>query len=340
MRHLITAVILILTATTELVAQNVGIAELTIPAPHHNQDLQVAVMFPATVGKSVMFAENAVFYGTLVLEKAEPTPGRHPVVLLSHGWGGNYTRMAWLSAGLASKGAIVVAVNHPNSTTFDINFDTAFNHWTRAQDLSTALDYVLQDGVFAPYIDATRISATGFSYGGWTALSLAGVKGRRDGFWEYCAAAGPGSQFCAELAKAGIDISAIDQDSYEASYLDPRVRRVAAIDPGLTWGLTPADLRGLNSPLLLVGLGEGADRLNATDTSAMGSNFEVLVPNASVEVISPAMHFTALGVCKPAGEAILKEENDDPVCTDPTGTDRATVLNTIIHALADHFELR
>lgn len=324
---------------TEIVAQDVGLVELTIAAPHHDRDMQMAVMFPALGQQQTMFAENAVFYGTPVFEDAEPVPGQYPVVVLSHGWGGNYARMAWLSAGLVSRGAIVVAVNHPNSTTFDIDFDTAFNHWTRAQDMSIALDHALQDPTFASMIDASRIYATGFSYGGWTALSLAGVQGNREGFFDYCQAAGPGSQFCAELAAEGVDITAIDQDKYEASYKDPRISGVAAIDPGLTWDLAPEDVQDMTVPLLLIGLGEGTDRLRATDTSAMGSSFEALVPQVSVQTIAPAMHFTALGLCKPAGKTILIEEQDDPVCTDPIGTDRAQVTATIIDALADHFEL-
>lgn len=331
---------LILSASTEIAAQNIGLVELTIAAPHHDHDMQMAVMFPTVGQQHTLFAENAVFYGTAVAQNATPVPGRHPVVLLSHGWGGNYARMAWLGAGLVSKGAIVVAVNHPSSTTFDLNFDTAFNHWTRAQDLSTALDHVLQDPAFAPLIDTSRIYATGFSYGGWTALSLGGVRGNRDGFFNYCEAAGPGSQFCAELETNGVDINAIDQEKYEASYKDRRISGIAAIDPGLTWDIAPKDVQDVTAPLLLIGLGDGADRLNATDTSAFGSGFEALVPQATAMTIAPAMHFTALGLCKPAGEAILIEEQDDPVCTDPVGTDRVQVLDTIIDALADHFDLK
>ena len=339
MRNSIIALALLISASTDLNAETAGVAELSILAPHHSQDLQVAVMFPAAGGQETLFAENAVFYGTPIRENADVVAGQYPVVLLSHGWGGNYARMAWLSAGLASKGAIVVSVNHPNSTTFDINFDTAFEHWTRAQDLSVALDHVLQDERFSPYIDETRIYATGFSYGGWTALSLAGVKGSRDGFFKYCAAAGEDSQFCAELAQEGVDIAAIDQTSYEASYMDARISRVAAIDPGLTWELTNEDVRNITAALLLVGLGDGIDRLHATDTSATGSNFEALVPMTDIEIIAPAMHFSALGVCKPAGVAILIEENDDPVCSDPVGTDRHAVLEEIVAVLARHFDL-
>ena len=266
-------------------------------------------------------------------------PGKHPLILLSHGWGGNFTRMGWLSAGLAAKGAIVVAVNHPNSTTGDIQYQSAFNHWTRVQDLTTALDYVLKDPTLASTIDPARIYALGYSYGGWTALSMAGLKGRRDGFEQYCKAAGEGSEFCRELKKAGVDISAIDQEKYEASYKDKRISSVAAIEPGLTWGLKASDVTGLDVPVLLIGLGQGKDRLQATDTSATGSGFEALFPAAKVELIAPATHFTALGVCKPAGEALLAEEKDDAVCTDTAGTDRKAVMGRIIELLAQHFKL-
>lgn len=339
MRHIFLALTLSLATAVPTLAQNMGLIERTIPAPHHDEDMQVSVMFPATGTQTTMYAENAVFYGTPVHADATPLVGQHPVVLLSHGWGGNAARMAWLSAGLVARGAIVVAVNHPNSTTFDLDFDTAFNHWTRAQDLTVALDHVMQDPVFADLIDDTRVYATGFSYGGWTALSLAGVRGRRDGFFDYCNAAGSGSQFCAELTAKGVDISTIDKAKYEASYKDPRISAVAAIDPGLTWGLAPEDVADVSAPLLLLGLGNAADRLRATDISALGSNFQALVPQADVLTIAPAMHFTALGLCKPAGEAILREERDDPVCTDPAGTDRAEVLDSIIDALAEHFGL-
>ncbi len=339
MKHTLLAAALVLPIGFEALAQDVGLVERTIPVPHHSQDMEMSVMFPATGQDAIMFADNAVFYGTPVLKDAMPLAGQHPVVLMSHGWGGNYARMAWLSAALAERGAIVVAVNHPNSTTFDLDLDEAFNHWTRAEDLSAALDSVLKDPTFAPLIDETRIYAAGFSYGGWTALSLGGVRANRDGLFSYCEAAGPQSQFCAELTKSAHDPASIDEDKYNASYKDARVSRVAAIDPGLTWELTSGDVVDLDAPLLLIGLGEGDDRLAATDTSARGSNFEALVPQASVQDIAPAMHFTALGVCKPAGKAILLEEKDDPVCTDPEGTDRAQVLGAIIDSVADHFDL-
>jgi len=339
MKHLLAALAIIMSVPAALAADRVGVTILDIPAAHHDGPVKTLVFFPAEGGTETVVGDNPVFFGTPVQEDAMPLPGKYPVILMSHGWGGNATRMAWLEAGLAAKGAIVVAVNHPNSTTGDIQYQSALNHWTRVEDLSVALDHVLKDAAFGPMIDPARIYAAGFSYGGWTALSMAGVRGRRAGFEAYCKAAGDGSDFCRMLKKQGVEIAAIDGARYEASYEDKRIAAAAAIEPGLTWDLTPSDVSDLDVPVLLIGLGEGEDRLEATDTSATGNNFEALLPTARVEVIAPANHFTALGVCKPEGAALLAAENDDPVCTDPPGTDRKAMLDRIIELMAEHFRL-
>jgi predicted dienelactone hydrolase len=316
-----------------------GVNLFSIPAPHHGGDMDMAIFYPSEGGTSRPFGENAVFYGVPVHDYAKLAPGKYPIIVISHGWGGNFMRMGWLSAGLVAKGAIVVAVNHPNSTTGDTQNTSALNHWTRAQDLSLALDHVLKDPRFAASIDASRIYATGFSYGGWTALSLGGLRGRAAGYGLYCKAAGEGSSHCRDLKKAGIEISKLDAVKWGASYKDKRMKAVAAIDPALTWGLEISDISNLDVPVLMIGLGEGASRLSATDTSANGSNFEALFPAAKRDHIVPATHFTALGLCKPKGAAILEEEKDDPVCTDPEGTDRKAVMKRIIDRIAAHFHL-
>jgi predicted dienelactone hydrolase len=339
MKRILIALTVALSLNTSLASADTGLNLFSISTAHHRSDMDVAILYPSTGGTSRPFGENPVFYGVPVHDYAKLMPGKYPVILLSHGWGGNFARMGWLSAALANKGAIVVAVNHPNSTTGQMNNKDALNHWTRAQDLSAALDYVLKDPQFAASIDTSRLYAAGFSYGGWTALSLGGVRGERDGLDRFCKDGSKVSLHCEHILKSGIVISELDAEKWHASYKDGRIAAVAAIDPGLTMGLTKEDVAALNVPALLIGLGAGHDRMAITDTSENGSNFEALVPQAKVVQIAPATHFSALGLCKPAGAAILVEEKDDPVCTDPTGTDRKAVQIKIIDAIAKHFAL-
>lgn len=316
-----------------------GVTFIETPARHHARPIDTAIFYPASAGTGTAMGENGVFHGTPVAENAPAQPGPHPLILLSHGWGGNYRRMSWLGAGLVDRGAIVVAVNHPHSTTGETTSLEALNHWTRAQDLSAALDAVLDHPQIGPLVDPARIHAAGFSYGGWTALSLGGVRGNLDGLRRFCEDPAQAISHCADILRAGITLSGLDAAQWRADWKDGRIASVAAIDPALTWGLSEADVAGLDVPLLIVGLGSEADRLHATDTSAGGSGFEALVPGASVLRIAPAYHFSALGLCKPDGARILEAEGDDPVCSDPAGTDRAAVLSRIVAALATHFRL-
>lgn len=316
-----------------------GVAIFDIPAVHHGRDMETAVFYPAQGGQQVSLGENGVFHGVPVYENAQPLDGRFPVVLMSHGWGGNFKRMAWLSAALAEKGAIVVAVNHPNSTTGELGNLNALDHWTRPKDLSAALDHALSSPLLADHIDESRIYAAGFSYGGWSALSLGGLVGSHEGFTRLCMDGGKATSHCAAILRAGIKIENIDPVKWEASYKDPRISAVAAIDPAMTFGLTASSTAGLDVPVLLIGLGDGEHRLHATDTSEAGSNFDALVPAARKALLAPATHFTALGLCKPDGEAILKDEQDDPVCSDPPGSSREAIMDRIIGLIAAHFGL-
>ncbi len=216
-----------------------GLMEREILAPHHGRKMQVAIWYPATEGKSELFADNAVFQGGDVLRNAPATPGKHPIVLLSHGMGGTYLSLNWLASGLAEKGAIVVSVNHPNGWFKDRDPKTMFNHWTRVQDLEVALEDVLADPAFATAIDKDRIYAAGFSFGGWTALSLGGATANLEGNKTYCKDAGERSNNCTDLEHFGFDPEKTEKSRWTASYKDPRIKAVAAIEPGLTWKMGP-----------------------------------------------------------------------------------------------------
>jgi predicted dienelactone hydrolase len=327
-------------ASPVLAEEAPGLIEREIQAAHHGKEMQIAVWYPAPEGTTELFADNPVFRGSDVRRYAKPAAGRHPVVLLSHGMGGTYLTLNWLATGLAAKGAIVIGVNHPNGWFRDRNPDKMFNHWTRVQDLQAALAHVVADQDLAGLIDPERIYAAGFSFGGWTALSFGGATADLKGSLDYCKTAGERSFNCTDLKLYGLDPTKIDPALWIASYKDVRVKAVASIDPGLTWGMKQENVSKVDqSQLLIIGLGKGTDRHYATDTTERGSGLEQLVPKAESVALTPATHFTAMPVCKPEGVEILASEKDDPVCSDPPGTDRAAVHTEIIELITKHFAL-
>ena len=340
MKHLITlAATAALIPAVAVAEPNIAMSDYTYQAEHHGAEVPAVIWYPSNSGgEATRVAENAVFYGIDARTGGTLADGgKLPVVLLSHGLGGNWRSMTWLAGEIASQGALVISLNHPASSTFDFDMRRGLKHWTRARDMSRALDKLLDDPMFAGRIDNSRIMAAGFSYGGWTALSLGGVTANLAGEIAECEIQQDASSHCADLHKAGVSFSEMDADMWDASYKDARITHVAAMDPALHHGFTAKNVADLDADTLLIGLGEGDDRLIATNFDASG--LTDLLPEAEVVRIAPAFHFSLLPLCKPAGPAILKEENDDPVCTDPEGADRAAIHEQVIGLISAQLSL-
>lgn len=322
------------TLASGALAEGAGLKIDQIYMPHHDAEARVAIWYPrVTGGTETVYAENPVFRGVEAYTAAETAAGLHPVVLFSHGMGGTDRAQAWLGSALADRGAIVVMVNHPGSTWGDHDMARGVRHWTRAADLSRALDVLTDDPDLGPHLDLTRVMAAGFSFGGWTALSLGGVTGNLDGIVAACTAQIETIEACDMLLSDRVGMQRQDPGLWNARYADPRVTSVVAIDPGFVWGLAMADVADLVPGAVLIGLGDRDTQMSATDFTQSG--LAAMIPDARVLQLAPAFHFTAMPVCRPEGAAILEAEQDDPVCTDPPGTERETVHAAIIDALAE-----
>lgn len=308
------------------------------PSTPNARPLVGGLWYPASgAGVPSLLFDSPIFQGVPVQPDAAIRPGRWPLVLLSHGFGGNLRSLSWLGAGLAQQGAVVIAVNHPGSTYGDNDLRRSADHGSRVKDLKAALDALLADPMMGPHIDVQRIYAAGFSLGGWTALSMGGLRGDLNTYARYCAESG--HRHCRDIARAGIDLTQLDAAQWNRSYRDPRVKALAAIDPALHHGLNASHASDMVDKVLLIGLGQGAHRLPDTDFSPPGSALTQILPGVRVEVMAPAFHFSALPVCKPAGPRLLAEENDDPVCSDPPGSDRSALHGRIVRLIGRHFEL-
>lgn len=320
-----------LTATAAQ-ADTAGLQITEVFMPHHNKATRVAIWYPgAGAVEPELYADNPVFQGVEATMDVAPMAGKYPVVLFSHGMGGTDRAQAWLGAALAERGIISVLVNHPNTTWGDFDMTRGVAHWTRAQDMTTALDWLLAQPDLAVHVDLSRMMAAGFSYGGWTALSLGGMKGNHAGLVQACETY-PEMEACAVMVSDEVNLQGIDPAKWNASYADARVTHVTAIDPGFVWGLEPLDVAGLQPETLMIGFGGAEDRMLATNFDQSG--LARLMGDRAVLQIDPAYHFTAMPLCKPEGEAILAAEEDDPVCTDPAGSDRAAIHDQIVDLIA------
>ncbi len=320
----------LLATTTIAHAEPIGLRIFDLDMRHHEESTRVAIWYPSGENKEEeVFAENPVFEGVWVQDNPRIKEGNYPVILFSHGLGGGIEVNAWLASMLAEKGAVVVSMDHINSSWRSMDTEEGVKHWTRAWDMSGALDALLEDDILSPHLDQNRIMAVGFSYGGWTALSLGGARADYQNLMELCSQDMEELIYCSDFYD---HIVKTPPSTWDADYSDPRVTSVVAIEPGFVWGVDEAQLSQLNQNVTLIGLGEGEDRFVDSDFDKSG--FANLAPFAQIVNISPATHFSAFPLCKPEGEAILEEEQDDPVCTDPYGGSRADIHENIVNIIA------
>ena len=331
-------------ATTKAAAPAAGPVEplagydrFDVAAAHRAVLVPGSVWYPASTRTyAITIGDNPVFHGTRALVGAAAQECQHPLILLSHGSGGNMDSLGWLSSQLAVRGAMVVAVNHPGTTSGDSSPRRTARIDKRAKDLSAALDTVLADPSFGPLIDRSRIAALGFSLGGTAVIDLAGGRFERSKYRDYCQRFSDQPD-CVFFRKGGVDFDNLPREM-EADVRDPRISSLVAIEPGMTDALSDESIEAMTLPVLLLGFG-APDPWRAVDVSASGTDLAGRLPDATYEIIRPATHFTFLGLCKPEGAKLLEDEKDDPVCTDPEGSDRATVHARVIDAVASFLGL-
>lgn len=109
--------------------------------------------------------------------------GPYPLIIFSHGHLMYRWQSTYLTEHLASWGFIVMAADHFENTTTDMNetngdTDPLFNYY-RPIDVGREIDYAdkltAADGALKGLIDTSRVGVTGHSFGGLTALQAGGA---------------------------------------------------------------------------------------------------------------------------------------------------------------------
>jgi len=154
------------------------------PAGTGPRALTVEVYYPSTPAAVVGLARDVVqvlgveLFPTPTYRDVARAPGAFPLILYSHGSGGVRFENLVLAVHLASHGYVVVSADHPGDTLLDSSEDMNAILTSRPRDISFLIDQFLgfnaeAGNFFAGAIDGDRIGATGWSYGGYTALALA-----------------------------------------------------------------------------------------------------------------------------------------------------------------------
>lgn len=319
-----------------ILADTPGMTEFPLVADHRAVPLQTTLYFAAEEGGTPEhYGGNIIFQGRDLRRDAPPEHRRAPLIVVSHGSGGSTRGLAWLGAGLAERGAIVLMLNHPGSTSGDsIPSQTVFLD-RRAQDLTAALDHILADPAWSDRIDPARISALGFSLGGATVLQLAGARFDRARYQAFCIRYGAWATACDWMQSDGLSLDAWPE-SAEADVRDRRVSRVLAIDPAFGHAWQAQSLPDVEVPVQLINLGDTSLESGwfgvgvGPDTSDLVGR----LPDARYDVIADAWHFSFLAECTFFAPLLVWIMGEDPICSDPWGSNRGRVHDVVIDLAA------
>lgn len=270
--------------------------------------------------------ETRIFYGLDGVWNAPARPAPAPLIVLSHGSGGNLTNQGWLASALAAEGMIVATLNHPGTTSGDNRPPGASKLWERPQDIRRIIDAALKPG--SPIlpkgaaVDPTRIGVIGHSLGAFTALWIAGGRFDPARLATHCRDK-PHFAACTVATAYQLPDTPEGQAHLAADYRDPRVRAVVSLDIGLANAFSPESLAAIAQPVLLV----PADQPNpllppAEETGYLRAH---LAPKVRAELApQDASHFSFLATCKPGAEALIAavEPGDEIICRDGPGQNR------------------
>ncbi|RTE51976.1 dienelactone hydrolase [Arenibacter aquaticus] len=235
-------------------------------APLYDRPLTVEVWYPANLDKGI---EEFVTYNEVMgtandslrplmpftfngraARDASPLTmnGPFPLLIVSHGYVGSRFLMTYLTENLASKGYVVVAIDHTESTFKDANafHSTLLN---RAKDISFILKEMADIGkngrqhILSGMIDSENIGIIGYSMGGYGVLNVAGA-GYSDGL----------AGFFTQMTGGSNAISKLTMSNPEYHKVDPRIKAVVAFAP---WGMERGvwdmnGLKGLETPTFFI----------------------------------------------------------------------------------------
>jgi predicted dienelactone hydrolase len=315
-------------------AYSVGFDQVPLYADS-DRPVKASVWYPSQTTFPVeRIAENAAFLGTNVVRVGTPLAGKFPLVVISHGYRGNWRNQNWLATKLAQEGYVVASLDHPGTTSFDHSPQAAAQWWQRAGDLSRLLDWLLNESYLLPNIDANNVTAIGHSLGGWTVMLLAGAQFDRDQLKQECGLnASP--RVCGLMPELGLDRAQTGEPT--GSLKDNRIKQVITLDLGLARSLSRQSLQALTVSTLILAAGVDIGDLPQAEESGFLAQY-ITKNNRQYIVYPDAAHFSFMQLCKPNAIAMLEEEvpGDGIVCQD--GNERSRdELHQVMYRDIMHF---
>ena len=213
--------------------------------------------------------------------------GHFPLVIISHGNGGSHLLYRTISTYLAKKGYVVAMLEHYGNNRNNNELERSIvNLRYRPRHLSLTIDKLLSENAFGQSILLDKIAVIGHSFGGYTALALAG-----------------GTPWTQTGNKVEVQN-------------DPRVKAIVLMAPAAAYYIPEGSLGKVNIPMLLL-IAEHDQFIPKKWTAEVVINGVPDKSKLTVRIINNAGHFSFISPFP----TTMKSPAFLP-STDPDGFDR------------------
>ena len=251
---------------------------------------------------------------------------KYPLILMSHGLGGDRFTISWLAEILAANGYIVAAMDHYGGTWNNRIPEHFAKPWERPLDISFALDELLGSSRFKDRIDQQRIGFAGYSLGGATGIWIAGAQGKpldANGVIENCYQDLEG--FVSKDVIRKIDFSHVSH-----CYRDSRVSAMVVMAPALGWLFDEKSLEKIEIPVMIV----ASEKDDIAPPEKNAAIYAKKITRASFKMLPEANHYVYLNRASIVGKRFLEKR----YCEDPASIDRKQVHEDIASGALDFFD--
>ena len=288
---------------------NVGLRVIQVSDPAFRSDIEVAVWYPT---QSKAKEESMGAMPLLVAKDAESLSSSQGLIILSHGFSGNFMGHNDTAQFLAKRGYIVATPTHPDLpglATGQAEFDPLV---ARPRHIQLIISELLNQPSFTS-IDQSRIGIIGFSLGAYTALSALGATPDLSGLKAYCEINQKDTLLCSYRAKQRFPIIAASLTPQKNHLISAAILLAPAYGPLFS----EETLAGVKTPIGLF----SAEKDQELDNQYNAEYFKKFLPNiTSHKALKDAGHFIFMAPC-PEG---LKQAVP-LICEDPVSVDREAI---------------
>jgi predicted dienelactone hydrolase len=283
-------------------SRTVSPMNLTLPGPVGWERQQIALEDRDRVAISGFARVRPVVFNLYTPRLRRP--GKYPVIVVSHGLGSDRGSFAYLAEHLASYGYVVVVPAHPGSDAAQMaallqgkaeEVAAPLEFIDRPLDVKFILDRLSIDQRFG-YADWNNVGVVGQSFGGYTALALAGATLDFDRLQQECT---PKKQLTTLNISALLQCRAAVLPNKDYAIADQRVKAIVTANAVTSLVFGPTGMAHVQVPTLMIA--GKADTVAPAIAEQIRPFSWLTTPERYLAVIDRGTHFSMLAESKEAG---------------------------------------